>query len=98
MAQYFSVHRNYDEDLFDNMFKAYKDKIIIPEQSKKADVHFYIQDTGVYLFVDDMRNSNDIINQKLDEVANMDLFYKGYEIELCVDCESGNTWNAYRPL
>lgn len=76
MAQYVSIHHCCDSDLFNNMFKAYKDKIIIPKQSSNSDKYFYVQDSGLYLFVDDMRNPNDIINQKLDNVINMDLIGK----------------------
>lgn len=98
MAQYASIHRSCDKTLFDDMFEAYKDKIVIPEQSKEADTYFYVQDTGLYMFLDDMRNSKDIINQKLDEITNMSLCYKGYEIELYAACMSGKIWRLYKLL
>lgn len=98
MGQYLSIHHYYDKELFDNMFEVYKDKINIPEQSKNADIYFYIQEDGVYLFLDDMRNSIDIINQKLDDVTRLNSYYRGYEIEFNIHCTSGNTWVLIKTL
>lgn len=80
------------------MFETYKDKINIPEQSKSADMYFYIQEDGVYLFLDDMRNPNNIINQKLDEVISIFSYYRGYELEFRATCKSGSIWALYKLL
>lgn len=98
MAQCFSIYRDYDRFMFNNMFETYKDKIIIPEQSKDADMYFYIQDTGVYLFVDDMRNSENIINQKLDDVTDIHSYYRGYEVDFKAYCISGKIWDIFKVL
>ena len=98
MGQCLNIHRCYNKELFDNMFEVYKDKINIPEQSKNADMYFYIQDNGVYLCLDDMRNPVDIINQKLDDVTRLSSYYRGYEIEFNTHCTSGNTWVLIKTL